>query len=245
MSATPLIAIPARFSASASAHRHRALSTARALSEGVLRAGGEPLSVHPWAPDGVVAEDEVDRRLAFADGVLLPGGGDVSPALYGEPVGSTAVYDVDDEQDAFDLAVAQWAITRGVPLLAVCRGWQLVNVALGGDLEQDMAGPHQHVVHPVTVTPGTLLADAVGEIVQASCFHHQRVRRLGDGLAPVALAADGTVEGAVLPHAPGWFLAVQWHPEDTVTTDPAQLDLFRALVDAARDRAGVSPARRA
>jgi len=243
MSATPLVVIPARFSASASAHRYAALSTARTLSEGVLRAGGEPLTVHPWAPEGEVGTEEIERRLGFADGVLLPGGGDVSPALYGEPVDSATVYDVDAEQDAFDLAVARWALERGVPLLAVCRGWQLVNVALGGDLEQHMARPHQHVVHTVDVEPGSLLADAVGERVTASCFHHQRVRRLGAGLRPVAHAADGTVEGAVLDGARGWFLAVQWHPEDTVATDPAQLGLFRALVTASP--AGLSPARRA
>ncbi len=238
MSATPLVVIPARFSASASAHRYAALSTARTLSAGVLRAGGEPLAVHPWAPDGVVSPDEIERRLGFADAVLLPGGGDVSPALYGQGLDSDAVYDVDDEQDAFDLAVVRWALDRGVPLLAVCRGWQLVNVALGGDLEQDMAEPHRHVVQAVDVVPGTLLADAVGTRVTASCFHHQRVRRLGDGLQAAAYAADGTVEGAVLPDATGWFLGVQWHPEDTVATDPVQLGLFRALVDAA-----LSPAR--
>jgi putative glutamine amidotransferase len=245
MSARPLIAIPARFSASASAHRYAALSTARALSEGVLRAGGEPLAVHPWAPDGPPAPEEIAERLVFADGVLLPGGGDLSPALYGETRASAAVYDVDDEQDAFDLAAARWALDTGVPLLAVCRGWQLVNVALGGDLEQHMADPHTHVVHEVTVWPGTVLADAVGESLQASCFHHPRVRRLGAGLVPAARAADGTVEGAVLPDAPGWFLAVQWHPEDTVTDDPGQLALFAALVDAARASAGISPSRRA
>ena len=79
---------------------------------------------------GVAALEEVGERLAFLDGVLLPGGGDVSPALYGDPRGRP-VYDVDEEQDAFDLAVARWALGAGVPLLAVCRGWQLVNVALG------------------------------------------------------------------------------------------------------------------
>lgn len=236
MSGNPLVVVPARFSASASAHRYQALTTARTLSEGVLRAGGEPLAVHPWAPEGQVTSADLDRRLGFADAVLLPGGGDLAPATYGEPPVSDEVYDVDAEQDAFDLAVARWAVERGVPLLAVCRGWQVVNVALGGDLEQHMPQPHRHVVHPVSTEPGSLLASVVGPTVAASCYHHQRARRLGAGLEPVAWAADGTVEGAVLTDAPGWFLAVQWHPEDTVTTDPAQLALFRALVDAARAR---------
>ena len=234
MSKTPIIAIPARFSASASAHRHRAISTARALSEAVLRAGGEPVTVHPWAPGGVVSPDEVGRRLAFADGVLLPGGGDLDPSTYGQAVASSEVYDVDPEQDAFDLAVARWAVESGTPLLAICRGWQVANVALGGELEQHMAEPHRHVVHEVAVDAGTVLADVVGASTAASCYHHQRVSRLGAGLVPVAHAADGTIEAAVLPDATGWFLAVQWHPEDTFATDPAQLALFQALVTAAR-----------
>jgi putative glutamine amidotransferase len=234
MSRTPIVAIPGRFSASASAHRYRALTTARALSELVLAAGGEPVTVHPVAPDGEVTPAEVGARLGFADAVLLPGGGDLSPARYGQDVAHDDVYDVDDEQDAFDLAVARWALDSGTPLLAVCRGMQVVNVALGGDLEQHMAEPHRHVVHPVTVDAGTALAGAVGPVVQASCYHHQRVLRLGSGLVPVARAADGCVEALVRPDARGWFLAVQWHPEDTFGTDPAQVAVVRLLVEAAR-----------
>jgi putative glutamine amidotransferase len=234
MSRNPLVAVPARFSASASAHRYGALSTARSLSHGVLLAGGEPLTIHPHAPGGMVTIDDLDTRLGFVDAVLLPGGGDLSPLSYGEQPASHEVYDVDEEQDAFDLAMARWALLRGIPLLAVCRGWQVVNVALGGDLEQHMPAPHRHVVHPVSVTAGSTLAGIVGGSVEASCYHHQRVRRLGDGLEPVAVAVDGTVEGAALPGARGWFVGVQWHPEDTVTADPDQLALFKALVEAAR-----------
>ncbi len=233
MTGNPLVVIPARFSESASAHRYRALSTARSLSEGVLLAGGEPLTVHPWVPGFEVTPEDVGRRLHFADAVLLPGGGDLAPQAYGEDVVGDDVYDVDAEQDAFDLAVATWALSAGVPLLAVCRGWQVVNVALGGTLEQHMTEPHRHVVQEISVDPGSLLADAVGTSVQGSCFHHQRVSQLGEGLVAVAHTEDGTIEGAVLPGARGWFLAVQWHPEDTVTTDPAQLALFKALVNAA------------
>jgi putative glutamine amidotransferase len=237
MSRSPLIAIPARFSESASAHRFRALTTARALSEGVLRAGGEPLAVHPWAPEGKVSPEEVGRRLAFADGVLLPGGGDMCPTFYGQDARSEEIYDVDEEQDGFDLATARWALDAGVPLLAVCRGWHVVNVALGGDLEQHMVEPHRHVVHDIVPEAGSALAGAVGSVVAVSCFHHQRVSRLGEGLEVSARAADGTIEAAHLPGGTGWFLGVQWHPEDTVATDPAQLALFEALVDASRSRA--------
>ena len=234
MTKTPLVAIPGRFSASASALRYQAIVTARALSAAVLRAGGEPLTVHPRSADGQVDEAEIARRLAFADAVLLPGGGDLSPTRYGQAVASGDVYDVDDEQDAFDLAVARWALSTGVPLLAVCRGMQVVNVSLGGDLEQHMNAPHRPVTHPVTVDDGTRLADVVGSSVEVSCFHHQRISRLGDGLRAIARAGDGGVEAIDLPGRAGWFVAVQWHPEDTAAHDPAQQGLFDALVRAAR-----------
>jgi putative glutamine amidotransferase len=185
-----------------------------------------------------VTPDEVGQRLAFADGVLLPGGGDLCPAAYGQSTTSDEVYDVDEEQDAFDLAVARWALDAGVPLFAVCRGWHVVNVVLGGDLEQHMAEPHRHLVHDITVEPASELAGAVRTGLSVSCFHHQRVSRLGIGLEPIARAADGTIEAAGLRGSPGWFLGVQWHPEDTVTSDPAQLALFEALVEAANVRSG-------
>ncbi|MGW2423811.1 gamma-glutamyl-gamma-aminobutyrate hydrolase family protein [Streptomyces sp. NPDC001709] len=229
----PLIAIPARFCATTSALRYAAEVTARALIEAVWRAGGEPASIHP-ADTGTAA------RLARFDGVLLPGGGDLAPHRYGATTTHHSVYDVDEVQDTFDLQVARACLDSAVPLLAVCRGMQVVNVALGGTLEQDMGGPdreHRHRVHPVRIRPGTLLEQAAGaEKADVSCYHHQRVERLGHGLTATATAADGTVEGLELPGARGWFTAVQWHPEDTAGEDSAQQGLFDALVRAARDR---------
>ena len=228
----PLIAVPARFSATTSALRYAAEVNARALIEAVWRAGGEPASIHP-------AEHDVAARLARFDGVLLPGGGDLAPHRYGAIDTHASVYDVDEVQDAFDLEVARTALESGLPLLAVCRGLQVVNVALGGTLEQDMGGPdseHRHVVHPVAIRRGTLLERATGvQKVEASCYHHQRVSGIAAGLAITARAADGTVEGLELPGGHGWFTAVQWHPEDTAHEDAAQQGLFDALVRAARD----------
>lgn len=232
-SARPLIAIPARFSATTSALRYAAEVNARALIEAVWRAGGEPATVHPAAED-------VPARLARFDGVLLPGGGDLAPHRYGATDTHAAVYDVDDLQDTFDLRVARTALDSGLPLLAICRGLQVVNVALGGTLEQDMGGPeraHRHLAHPVEIARHTRLEQATGAAkVDASCYHHQRVERLGTGLTPTARAADGTVEGLELLDARGWFTAVQWHPEDTAHEDRAHQGLFDALVRAARDR---------
>ncbi|MGI5468646.1 gamma-glutamyl-gamma-aminobutyrate hydrolase family protein [Streptomyces sp. CA-132043] len=235
----PLIALPQRFSATTSALRYEAVVTARALADAVLRAGGEPFMMHPYAPEGRVDDAAVAARLARCDGVLLPGGGDLTPQLYAaaEAAVHESVYDVDEEQDAFDLAVARYALAHGLPTLAVCRGLQVANVALGGTLRQDMGGPdreHRHVVHPVRLASGSAVARAAGtERVDASCYHHQCVDRLGDGLVATGRAADGTVEALELADGGGWFVAVQWHPEDTAAKDPAQQGLFDALVRAA------------
>lgn len=235
----PLIAVPARFSATTSALRYAAEVNARALIEAVWRAGGEPATIHPHAPAGTCDPALTAARLARFDGVLLPGGGDLSPHRYGARVAHEAVYDVDHEQDAFDLEVARQALALRLPLLAVCRGLQVVNTALGGTLHQDMGGPgreHRHLTHPVSLTPGTAVAAATGtDAVEASCYHHQHIDRLGQGLVATARAADGTVEAVEAAEARGWFVAVQWHPEDTARADPAQQRLFDALVHAARE----------
>lgn len=233
----PLILIPARFSASAAALRYGAIVTARVLAEAVYEAGGEPVTVLPDGTATNLAPAALGRRFGFAHGVLLPGGGDLSPSTYGQQAQSEALYDVDPEQDAMDLAVARWAVAAHVPLLAICRGMQVLNVALGGTLEQDMPSPHRQTVTSLDVEDGTTLAKILGRReLQISCFHHQRVERLADPLRAVARAGDGTVEAAELRLDPGFMLAVQWHPEDTAATDRANAALFAALVAAAEGR---------
>lgn len=232
----PLILIPARFSASAAALRFEAEVTARKLAEAVYNAGAEPLTVHPDVPGGRILHSErVGSRFGFIDGVLLPGGGDIAHRFYGgQPHAS--LYDVDEEQDLFDFSVARWAQATGRPVLAICRGLQVVNVDRGGTLHQDMPEPHRHVVSDLELRPGTVLGDAVGKpSIRVSCFHHQALDRLGQDLLVSARSADGTVEAVELAASgESWFLGVQWHPEDTAATDPAQHAIFAALADAAR-----------
>ncbi len=236
MTARPLVAIPARFSASASALRYGADVASRVLVEGVYAAGGEPLVIHPAAPYGRVDLAEVADRLWFADAVLLPGGGDLAAHWSGQQPHET-LYDVDVEQDAFDLAVARFALDEGLPLLAVCRGNQVVNVTLGGDLIQDLGERiHRHMVQPIDVLPDSRLAGIVGRRPTISCYHHQGIGRLGAGLQAVATAPDGVVEAVELSGSRGWYLGVQWHPEDTAASDPKQAALFAALVAAAQER---------
>lgn len=239
--ARPLVVIPARFSTSAAALRYRAEVAAAALVEAVHQAGGEALVVHPEAPAGL---DEagmdalVRERLWLADGVVLPGGGDLAAHWAGQDPHETQ-YDVDEEQDAFDLAVARVALQDAIPLLSICRGTQVVNVARGGDLVQDMTeslgGDHRHLVHEVDVVAETPLRDlAAGETMTISCYHHQGISRLGKALKASAFAGDGTIEAVTTDAAHGWYLGVQWHPEDTAASDPRQAGIFAALVDAAR-----------
>ena len=235
----PLIAVPARFSASASALRYRAEVGSANLLGAVYAAGGEPLLVHPHAPGGRVDDAEVAGRIAWAAGVLLPGGGDLAPHWSGQH-GHPSLYHVDEEQDGFDLALARVALDRGLPLLAVCRGLQVVNVARGGTLVLDMdehEGPlahHRHHVHHITIDHGNALAEVAGERLEVSCYHHQCLDDLGAGLRVIARSEEGVVEAVDLPGARGWFLGVQWHPEDTWSTEPVQLKMLAAFVDACR-----------
>ncbi|MBU2667334.1 gamma-glutamyl-gamma-aminobutyrate hydrolase family protein [Actinoplanes bogorensis] len=224
----PLIVIPARFSASASALRYAAEVTARKLVEAVYAAGGEPLVVHPADPDSI------RERFGMADGFLLPGGGDLAAHWSGQRAHHSE-YDVDEAQDAFDLAVARAALEDAKPLLAICRGLQVVNVARGGDLVPDLGGAHRHLVHSIGVRENSPLRHAVGapELI-VSCYHHQGIARLGDGLRAAAYAEDGTIEAVTLDEHRGWFLGVQWHPEDTAATDPLQAGLFTRLVEESR-----------
>jgi putative glutamine amidotransferase len=234
----PLIAIPARFSAGATALRFQAEVTARALVEAVYAAGGEPVVIHPSAPDAVIDVAAARARLWFADAVLLPGGGDVA-ARWSNQEPHPSQYGVDEEQDAFDLAVATVALEDCLPLLAICRGNQLVNVALGGDLVQDMAdttGTHFHRVHELAVAEDSPLGEIVGTKTTISCYHHQCIATLGGGLAPAAYAADGVIEAVTLDGHQGWYLGVQWHPEDSAASDPVQAAVFTHFVQAAAAR---------
>ncbi len=226
----PLIAIPARFSAHASALRFRAEVVAAKVAAGVFAAGGEPVVVHPYAPQGLVTDAEVADRLAFAHGVLLPGGGDLAAQWYGESADASA-YDVDLEQDAFDLAVARVALAQAIPLLSICRGTQVVNVAHGGSLVQNLSdGTHWGTTRQLEATQ---LTELLGARPVVSCYHHQGIDRLADRLQVAALADDGVIEAVTAPQAGAWYLGVQWHPEDTYESDPAQAAVFEALVQAA------------
>jgi putative glutamine amidotransferase len=206
------------------------------------RAGAAPVVLAPRA----LTADSARELLARLDGLLLLGGPDVDPALYG---GRThpAITGTDADDDRFEVALTRAALDDGVPLLAVCRGIQVLNVALGGTLVAHLpelagVGPHGRpgvpngaTLNSVTLEPGSLLTKAMGaERVTCSCHHHQALDRLGDAVRVTAHSDDGVIEGVEVDRA--WALAVQWHPEDTAGDDPAQQRLFDALVSEARVR---------
>ncbi|MFF6812625.1 gamma-glutamyl-gamma-aminobutyrate hydrolase family protein [Streptomyces sp. NPDC012403] len=175
----------------------------------VQRAGGLAAMLPPDAPERAAA------TVARLDGLVVAGGPDVEPVHYGaEPDPRTGP--PARARDAWELALIEAALDRGIPLLGICRGMQLLNVALGGTLVQHIDGhaetPGVFGHHPVKPVPGTLYADIAPEQTSVPTYHHQSVDRLGTGLIPSAYAEDGTVEAIELP-GPAWVLGVQWHPE--------------------------------
>jgi putative glutamine amidotransferase len=207
--------------------------------EAVLRAGGIPLILPVMDPALAPA------ALAPFAGLVLPGGGDVDPACYLESPGPQTG-SVDPDRDAWELACARAALEAHVPLLAICRGAQVLNVALGGSLIQDVptatgvnhswATRYDEQVHHVAISPHSRLAGLLGaDEVGTNSLHHQAVGRPGTGVAPVAWAPDGTVEAFEVDGRPE-VVAVQWHPE-LMAADAVQQRLFRSLVDTATRRA--------
>lgn len=223
----PTIVILGRFSDSASALRHRAVVTARALLESVWNAGGDPVTLLP------VEDSNWAERLRGASGVLMPGGGDIHPSLYGEEPASDALYDMDLLQDHADASLVRFVLDNGIPMFTICRGTQLTNAVLGGNLVQDMAVHHRNHVHTVTIESDIEGLGLAGNQIEASCYHHQAIERLGDGVTPLAFAPEGHVE-AVRYDTSAWAYGVQWHPEDNAAVDAQNAALFRRFVEEAR-----------
>jgi putative glutamine amidotransferase len=218
----PRIAILGRFADGTTVTRSRGIVTARALADAVWTAGGDPLTFLP------VEGSDWSERMAGIDGILMPGGGDLDPSHYATEATSEEVYGVDAVQDAVDFSLVKWAIANAVPLLAVCRGCQLVNVALGGTLIQHMEDDHRHKIHPVQVSAGADLG-LTQDLVESSCYHHQAIDILGEGLEVVATSGDGVIEAIKIPSA-AWAYGVQWHPEDTFAENAQQLAVFKKFV---------------
>ncbi|MCI0437247.1 MAG: gamma-glutamyl-gamma-aminobutyrate hydrolase family protein [Gemmatimonadetes bacterium] len=206
----------------------------------------------PWMVPLLEEEDVLRAMYDRMDGVFLAGGVDVDPLTYGTPK-VDACGRTDSDRDRVEILLARWALADGKPVLGVCRGLQVINVAQGGSLYQDLAaelpGSIKHDYYPtqgfersyrahaVRIAEGSLLHDAfASDEASVNSMHHQGVRALGKDLRAVAWSSDGLVE-AIEADGPAWFVGVQWHPEALIETCYVTRRLLRAFVDACAARA--------
>lgn len=224
----PLIAVTGMRSPKVTGLRLRGIVASEKVLEAVYRAGGEPVIMAPLDRSDVA-------DLARFSGLVVPGGADLDPTTYGDER-TDATEDSDLIQDRFDLAVSRNAVALGIPYLAICRGMQVLNVALGGTLLDDLPPSevqHRDAFHDVDLEPGCSVAVAMGTAQPSvSSYHHQALDRLGTGLTVTGRALDGCPE--VVEHATSPVLAVQWHPEDDAETAAPEQGLFDSVVEQAR-----------
>jgi putative glutamine amidotransferase len=207
----------------------------------VQEAGGIPLLLPPQLSPATLG-----RLLGGIEGLLLTGGGDVDPARYGEERDPSLAY-VSEERDTLEIAAVHACLERNVPLLAICRGVQLLNVALGGSLHQHIpsafpgAGKHNQgdgpdePGHSAWVQTHTKLAALTGDgDLEVNSRHHQAIKALGRNLQAVAWAPDGIIEAVETVETGRFVVGVQWHPEDMTATAAHARDLFAGFVESAR-----------
>jgi putative glutamine amidotransferase len=205
--------------------------------DAVRRSGGRAMLLLP-------GDDRSPTELLDAmDALMLIGGGDVEPNRYGQEPSET-VYGLEPDRDAFEIDLLREADRRGTPTLCICRGMQVMNVAFGGSLTQDLPSDHRFmphgapsgadaVVHDVKLAGGSAIARAAdADVAACSSHHHQGVDRLGDGIVAIGWSEDGLVEA--IERETGWMVGVQWHPEDTAPNDRTQQGLFDELVRRSR-----------
>lgn len=226
----PLIGVPGRRASEANNVRGKAISSGRMYADAIHRAGGLPIVIPPSNDPEVIA-----ATIQRCDGIVMPGGGDVNPTCYGHTE-NAELRGVNDFIDAFEIAAVRAALDIDLPILAICRGHQILNVALGGTLIQhlDTTDDHRDTMHTVQMISGSLVALAMGTHEPfVHSFHHQAIEKLANDLTVVGTHHDGTIE-AVQHVSKHWVIGVQWHPEDTAADDASQQGLFDSLIQHVR-----------
>lgn len=223
------VLIVGRLSPESKGVRGESFAAGQGYFRAVERAGGVPLMLPPIP----ALHDRLAELIDRVDAIVMHGGGDVDPRRYGQEPSAEELYGIVPEHDEVELAVVRAALELSVPMLAICRGMQVLNVAMGGTLQQDIGTEaHWFAYHEVALEVGSRMAKAVGsELITAGhCVHHQALDRVADGLRVVGRSDDGVVHACELD-SDAWVLATQWHPEDSAATDPQQQALFTALID--------------
>ncbi len=217
-------------------------ATGQRYVQAIEEAGGLPVMLSPGLNDATLR-----ATFEHLDGLLLSGGGDIDPSIYGEEPHPT-IWGLDMNRDRAELAMAKWSASAQKPVLGICRGTQVLNVALGGSLLQDIESlqpgalthmfdqettPREKVTHSVRVMEGSRLSELIqASTAQVNSWHHQAVKRLADDLKVVALAPDGIVEAIEIP-GHRFAVGVQWHPEWLYDRQPEMARLFTGLIAAA------------
>lgn len=210
-------------------------------SEAVEAAGGIPIILPPQ-------QGNVEEMLDMIDGLLLSGGGDIRPDRYGDDYVHEATYGIHDLRDELELQLARGAVERDLPVLCICRGIQVLNVALEGTLIQDVADEYGKQIehrqhkngiassepsHEVRAERDSLLSDVYeSDTIQTNSFHHQALKEVSPELRPIGTAPDGIVEAVERPES-SWVLGVQWHPEMMFKAHDEHLKPFSSLIKAA------------
>ena len=229
----PIIGITATYN-----EEHNAAATPMTYIEAVLEAGGKPLLI-PVMPDEVAEEN-----LSVIDALLIPGGVDIDPRHYNERP-NLRLGRINPLLDALELGLVKKALAMNMPMLGICRGCQMITVAAGGSLVQDIGsqigGAQKHVqqaprwygTHDVVLAEGSLFERVFGtRRLVVNSYHHQSIKNPGDGFSVTAHALDGVAEGA--ERNKGFCLCIQWHPEGMWRKNPVFLEPFKALVKAAK-----------
>jgi len=231
---SPIIGIT--ISRTLSKYGYSLLAITEAYTQSISKSGASPVLI----PLGLPEEQLLDI-ISRVDGILFAGGGDIHPNAYGSQM-HPLVAEVDADRDRVEIFLAQQIIEQKMPFLGICRGIQLLNVAMGGtlweDLEDQRPGsfrhsyfpeyPRKYLAHPVDIEPDSKLASILQKHnIMVNSLHHQGIRQLAPGLKPIATAPDGLVEAAEIPGYP-FGVAVQWHPEWLPDT-AAQNELFRSF----------------
>ena len=244
MSGKPIIGIPCYQDTFPQGQRPRFVQY-QTYVKAVEAGGGIPILMP------LMTGDDLRRMLDRVDGLLLSGGDDVNPSAYGEEK-YPKTEQPDDLRDATEFELSRMVMAGDTPLLAICRGIQVLNVAMGGTLIQhipDMvpnALRHEHnyddyhqravITHEVEIEAGTRLAGMIGTHAGVNSFHHQALKQIAPMFRPVACAPDGIVEAMELPDKDRFVVAVQWHPEDMFQDNAQMLGLFQKFVDYVRER---------